>query len=96
MPETLLRHWQMLRLLPRTPGRKVTTEELRLALLERGFHVERRTVQRDLLDLAGCFPIGCESSSRPYGWFWQRDAEPFDIPGMDVDTALAFRLAETC
>lgn len=92
MSEPLLRQWEMLRLLPRSTG-KVTAAELQKSLEERGFRVSQRTVQRDLLELSRIFPIANDEPRKPLGWHWQRDAPAFDIPGMDLHTALAFRLA---
>jgi predicted DNA-binding transcriptional regulator YafY len=50
-PETLLRQWQTLRMIPRHP-RKVTATLLRESLNQDGFTVGKRTVERDLQSLA--------------------------------------------
>ena len=93
MANALLRHWQMLRLIPRAP-RKRSTAMLRDELVDRGFEVDLRSVQRDLHKLSTSFPLVCDERSKPFGWSWSREAESFEVPGMDLHTALAFRLAE--
>ena len=92
MTEALMRHWQMLRLVPRAP-RKVSTDALERALRQHGFDAHRRSIQRDLLKLSASFPLVCDDESKPYGWSWARDAEPFDVPGLDLHAALAFHMA---
>lgn len=92
MTTALSRHWHTLRLIPRAP-RKIDTATLTAKLADRGYHIDQRSVQRDLNKLSGPFPLICDTRSRPYGWSWSRDAVSFDIPGMDMHTALAFRLA---
>ncbi len=93
MATALIRHWQMLRLIPRAP-RKLSTAMLHAQLAERGFKVDLRSVQRDLHKLSLRFPLVCDERHRPHGWSWSSTAEAFDVPGMDLHTALAFRLAE--
>ncbi len=90
---TFLRHWLMLRLLPRYP-RKIDTAALQQRLHTEGFSASQRTIQRDLMSLSECFPLTWDDRNKPYGWSWARDAEVLDIPGIDPKTALAFRLAE--
>ncbi len=92
MADALMRQWQMLRLLPRAP-RKASTAMLEGQLDERGFEIDRRSIQRDLIKLSAHFPLVCDMRSKPYGWSWARDAAPFDVPGIDMHTALAFHLA---
>lgn len=90
---TLLRQWTMLRMIPRHP-RKITVSDLAARLEQQGFPVTERTVQRDLQTLSGeLFALTVDDRSRPYGWQWARDAEAMDIPGMEPQTALAFKLA---
>lgn len=91
---TLLRQWTMLRMIPRHP-RKITVSDLTARLEQQGFTVTERTLQRDLQALSGeLFALTVDVRSRPYGWQWARDAEAMDIPGMEPQTALAFKLAE--
>ncbi|ORJ60531.1 helix-turn-helix transcriptional regulator [Geothermobacter hydrogeniphilus] len=91
--ETLLRHWQMLRMIPRYP-RRVSTSEIEQRLDSRGYTTTRRTIQRDLDKLSREFPLVTDGR-KPSGWSWQQDAEVFDVPGMDSSAALTLRMVET-
>ncbi len=93
MNDTLLRQWTMLAGVPRAP-RKIDTASLQAHLAERGFVVDQRSIQRDLRKLSGVFPLVCDDQHRPHGWSWQRQAASTGVPGMDVHTALAFRMAD--
>lgn len=92
MSDTLMRQWQMLRLIPRHPS-KISTAELIQSLSDEGFKTTQRTIQRDLVRLSGIYPLECDERNKPFGWSWMRDADVMDIPGMDSHTALAFWLA---
>ncbi len=92
MSDTALRHWMMLRHLPRQP-RKVDAATLEEVLGDAGFEVSRRSIERDLIKLSSIFPLCCDDKHKPYGWSWMASATPFDLPAMDVHTALAFRMA---
>lgn len=37
--------------------------------------MHRRTIQRDLLELAEVFPIVADERAKPYGWRWSDDAD---------------------
>lgn len=89
---TLARQWELLRLLPsRTPGKKA--RELMEALEAEGYSVTKRTVERDLAELARVFPIHCNEISKPYGWYWEPGSQ-LGIPGMDLAEALSLGLLE--
>ena len=92
MNDTILRSFSMLRMLPRAP-RKIDTATLELRLRDDGYTVTRRTIQRDLHQLARAFPLLCDEH-HPHGWSWAPDAVLIDIPGMDPSTALTFTLVE--
>ena len=68
--KTLLRQWEMLKLLPKTPEPQVTVKHLREGLAAAGFDVDERTIQRDLKALADIFPIDVQDRSPPFGWRW--------------------------
>jgi predicted DNA-binding transcriptional regulator YafY len=70
----MLRQWHLLTLLPKGP-RRVDTATLEEKLRARGLDVHRRTIQRDLVELAGVFPLVSDERSKPYGWRWADDAE---------------------
>lgn len=92
MKSTLLRQWSMLRMIPRLP-RKVGTTQLLERLAAADFNVDLRTVQRDLNQLSAVLPLTSDQA-KPQGWSWNQLAEQFDIPGMEPQVALAFRMAE--
>jgi hypothetical protein len=72
----LTRAVTMLTLLPlKPPGQ--TAQQVRDALAERGFHVDKRTVERDLADLALQFPIVCAEEHQPFRWYWMPGANPY-------------------
>lgn len=73
MPSATLRQWHLLSLLPMGP-RRVDSARLAAQLGERGLVVHRRTVQRDLTELAKEFPIVSDERTKPYGWRWSDDA----------------------
>jgi len=94
MSSTLLRQWTMLRMIPRHP-RKITVSQLKSQLDAQGYETTERTLQRDLVALSGKgFALVADERTRPHGWQWGRDMKILDIPGMEPQTALAFRLAE--
>jgi len=91
--QSLLRQWHMLRMVPRSPAR-ITANELCERLCAADFQVDKRTVQRDLNELSGVFPIEVDSRDKPYGWSWLRDASSFDLPGLTLPEALTLTLVE--
>lgn len=91
--ETLLRQWQMLRLLPRYPG-KISARELQNKLAVEGFEVSKRTVERDLHELSLKFPLTLDDRDKPYGWSWQKDSAAFDLPGLGLHEALMLQLVQ--
>jgi hypothetical protein len=90
--DTILRFLTMLRMLPRAP-RKIETATMERKLHDEGYAVTRRTIQRDLHQLARTFPLLCDEH-RPAGWCWAPEAPLIDLPGMDPTTALTFILVE--
>lgn len=89
---TITRQWELLKLLPsRSPG--LTSRDLEQVLVGEGFDVSKRTVERDLSELSRLFPITCNAKSKPYGWYWAKDAS-IDMPGISVAEALSLSLIE--
>jgi predicted DNA-binding transcriptional regulator YafY len=74
MSSTILRQWLVLGMLPRPP-RRIDTGSIEARLRDRGIEVHRRTIQRDLLELAEVFPIVADERAKPYGWRWADDAD---------------------
>lgn len=91
--DALFRQWHMLRRVPRYP-QKVTAQDIRRGLVESGFDITERSIQRDLNDLSEIFPLFCDDREKPYGWSWQKDAASFDLPGLSVPEALTLVMAE--
>lgn len=90
--DTLLRQWAMLRLIPRYP-RKIDTAALKHGLETLGYEINVRTIQRDLNKLSIVLPLGSDQS-KPQGWWWQADAGVLDVPGLEPQSALVFKMAE--
>lgn len=68
--QSVLRQWKILQRLPRH-GAGITARELHQYLIdEEGICVEKRTVERDLIELSRHFAIYCNDQSVPYGWRW--------------------------
>lgn len=76
MGSTIIRQWHLLTLLPQAP-RRIDTATLEALLRARGFAAHRRTIQRDLVELASVFPIVADERSKPYGWCWAEGASLF-------------------
>lgn len=86
------RQWELLKLLPtKPPG--LTSREIQNKLHNLGYGVTKRTVERDLQDLTGPFPILCNDKGKPYGWYWTPGANA-GLPGITVAEALSIRLIE--
>lgn len=90
--DTLLRHWCMLREIPRYP-RRISTADIKERLLAAGFDASLRTIQRDLIKLSCSLPL-LGDDSKPQGWSWQADAPQLDLPTLEPQAALVFHLAE--
>ena len=86
------RQLAMLRLIPRSP-RRIDTTTLRATLKNMGYDVTLRTVQRDLNQLSGRYSLASDES-KPQGWWWEKDAPVLDVPGLDPQTAMVFRMVE--
>lgn len=89
---TLLRQWELLKLLP-SRGAGKSADELAKALNAGGFKVSKRQVERDLNALIESFPLECNDKSIPYGWRWAEGASA-DMPGMTLAEALSLRVVE--
>lgn len=92
MNDTLLRHWRMLREIPRHP-RRISTADLKQRLAAAGFDTTLRTIQRDLVKLSGALPLLADDS-KPQGWSWEAHAPQMDLPTLEPQAALVFHLAE--
>jgi len=86
---------RLLEILKRLPskGPGLTARELAEWLGQNGYGVSKRTVERDLSELACHFPLMCNDKSAPYGWHWLPGEGP-DLPGLAVAEALSLTLVE--
>ena len=93
MSAILIRQWKVLQMVPRAP-RKIDTRAI-VELLRDGHQIKTtsRTIQRHLVKLAEAFPLDCDEKGQHYGWSWRKTAPPFDLPGLDPQTALTLKLA---
>lgn len=99
MGNTILRQWLVLVMLPRPP-RRIDTASIEARLRDRGIEVHRRTIQRDLVELAEVFPIVPDERTKPYGWRWSEDARevlPLALPprGLGPRVDLCLRMPKT-
>ena len=92
MNDTLMRHWHMLREVPRYP-RRISTTDLKQRLDTLGFDTTIRTIQRDLVKLSAALPLMADEA-KPQGWSWEADAQQLDIPTLEPQAALVFHLVE--
>lgn len=89
----IARQWELLKCLPgRGAGR--STKELTRQLVDAGFIVSKRQVERDLLALSTIFPLHCNDASIPYGWRWS-DHASLDLPGLTLSDALSLKVVES-
>lgn len=93
MSDTILRQWEILRLIPRYP-RKKTATEIHASLVGMGYDATKRTVERDLASLEDPFGLRLDNRSKPFGWSWRADAQGLTIPGLSLSQALTFQLVE--
>ncbi len=95
MAKLLVRQLAMLRLTPRQP-RSISTRHMMESLQNEGFDVSHRTVQRDMKGLAQVFPgLETDGNRDEARWFWRREAEVTNVPGLDPQMALSFKLVQT-
>jgi predicted DNA-binding transcriptional regulator YafY len=93
MTKTLLRLLAMLQFVPRLP-RKVDTARLQYDLAQAGHNINLRTIQRDLNKLSEVLPL-VGDDAKPQGWSWMADAKVMDLPALDPQAALVFKLVES-
>lgn len=93
--DTILRYFEMLRFIPKEPD-SISTPDLLKKLLDQGYRMDIRTVQRDLtkLSASGLFPFTSSEGTKPLCWFWPKGMERLQLPMMSADEALTFKLVE--
>lgn len=90
---TLSRQWALLSAIPSAP-RRLSTAELHQRMRDDGFGVDVRSIQRDLNDLSGPFPLVQQAEGRAHYWHWMEGSKGLEIPAMSRQTALVFRLTD--
>lgn len=93
MSDTLFKRIQILKLLPKFPAR-ISTSNIHQQLVSEGFKLTKRTVQRDLNDLAKLFAIENDGNKDIPGWCWQADAGKIELPEMGPSVALTFQMVK--
>ena len=93
MSDSLLRKIRILQRLPRWP-KSAGTQEIRRYLESLGLETSLRNVQRDLIDLSCDFPLLYDEDPQGHRWYWDKNADLVQLPGMDTDLALTFTLVE--
>lgn len=94
MSNKFLRQWTMLQHVPKYPT-QTSTRTLKDVLSKNGFEVTQRTIQRDLKTLALVMPgLQTDGGKDIPGWSWAKDSLLHDIPAMDSNVALTFKLAD--
>lgn len=93
MTDTLSRHWQTLQLLPRAP-KSISTTDLLVKLVDAGYTLTRRTLERDLMRLQSQFAIVDVSKQRPQLWAWDAAAPPLLAPLLSHSEALTLLMAQ--
>ena len=92
--DTTLRHLAMLTAIPvGLPGK--STPQILMELLDKSpdFNVDRRTIQRSLVQLSRRFPITAETRGRTNYWYWIEPHALTQIPAMTATTAFVLSLA---
>ena len=92
--DTTLRHLAMLTAIPvGLPGK--STSQILMELLDKSpdFNVDRRTIQRSLVQLSQRFPITAETRGRTNYWYWIEPHALTQIPAMTATTAFVLSLA---
>ena len=76
MSEQVIRLYHIINILPRYPQMTLTIPNLQDQLLDKGYSVGIRTLQRDMNALESIFVgISCKKrSDRSVCWFWAEDA----------------------
>lgn len=96
MPKTtneksIARLLSILKCLP-SKGDGITARELTDWLNDEGYAVSKRTIERDLNELSGYFPL-IRSEQIPFKWRWM-EGKGSDLPSLTVAEALSLTLVE--
>lgn len=89
----LYRQWEMLRLIPRYPT-QIAASQLTSKLQDRGYNINKRSVERDLWMFEEMFGLQVDDRDRTYGWSWPKDAAIWNLPAMNDEQALSLYMLE--
>ncbi|WP_049399111.1 helix-turn-helix transcriptional regulator [Stenotrophomonas maltophilia] len=90
--DTLMRQWEMLRMIPRAP-RRISVRQILENLEPLGFRTSSRTIERDLQNLSTRFQLIADDSERPFGWSWSREANFAFTPRLSISQSVALLLS---
>ena len=93
--DTLYRRWLILGMIPRH-GNSITVARIveRLFEITNLDAISTRSVQRDLEEMSGKFPIVSQQLGRTLEWSWM-EGKQITLPAMDPHTALTFQLVNS-
>lgn len=85
---------EILRQIPRRPYH-ITTTEIYQILLDQGYAVSKRTIERHLKTLSEHFEdLICDDRSQPYAYAWNEFSQGFSLPRLNEPQSLLLKLAE--
>lgn len=90
--DTLMRQWEMLRMIPRAP-RRISVRQILENLEPLGFKTSSRTIERDLQNLSTRFQLIADDSEKPFGWSWSREANFAFTPRLSISQSVALLLS---
>jgi predicted DNA-binding transcriptional regulator YafY len=93
LADSLLRQWEMLKLIPR--DRTITVREIKAKLDGLGYRISSRSIERDLDKLSIPFCLESDTQQRPYRWRFALNMPLVNIPGLTSSEALSLVLLET-
>ena len=93
MADSGLRQILILKKLPREP-RAISTKQLHAYLIDLGYTVSIRTIQRDLQTLSTIFPIIEPNKSNEEGWRMEKSQASQSLPVMEPNAALTLLMAQ--
>ena len=88
--DAMRRQWEILRMLPgKAPG--ISAADIIKELEIVSIVVNKRTIERDLVELSRNFGLVCNDLSKPYLWHWMLDAG-IDLPALTLTDAFSLKI----
>ena len=93
--DTVLLALRIMEQIPRAP-RRISAKEIQAQLANDPTCPQRdlRSIQRQLQWIADNFPVDVDARDRPYGYGWEKGAQPFSVPFLSVQESLLLVLAQ--